>query len=328
MRLLIYTGWPVKAWRIPDEQVDRLRREQPDLTFLHATTADEAARDIVDVDASLSPWLTPPILGAATRLRWIHSSAAAVSDLLPLEEIARRGIVVTNSRGVQAVPMAEQVMAGLLALARRLDLAIAAQRDRRWIQEQLGEVDRPWLLQGKAMTIIGIGSIGLAVAERAQAFGMRITGVRRRPGSGAPSYIERVLGADRLNDALDGADVVVIAAPSVPATARLLGAEQFARVNRGAILVNVGRAQIVDTAAMISALEHGQLGGAVLDVFDREPLDPSSPLWSMPNVIVTPHSAGFRATHWADVVDLFVANVRRFQRGEPLRNVVDLAAGY
>jgi phosphoglycerate dehydrogenase-like enzyme len=137
-----------------------------------------------------------------------------------------------------------------------------------------------------------------------------------------------VLGADHVNDALRGADVVVIAAPSVPATARLIGAEQMATLNRGAILVNVGRAQIVDTDAMIANLQRGQLGGAVLDVFDKEPLDTSSLLWSLPNVIVTPHSAGFRANHWDDVVDLFVDNVRRFKLGHTLTNVVDPMAGY
>lgn len=328
MRVLIYTGWPVKAWRIPNEQVARLRTELPDVDILHATSADEAARDIVGADASLSPWLTTPVLAAATQLRWVHSSAAAVSDLLPLEELARRDIVVTNSRGVQAIPMAEQVMGGLLALARRLDLSIAAQRDGRWIQEQLGEVDRPWTLNGRSMTIVGLGSIGLAVAERAHAFGMTITGVRRRLDQPAPSYIGRVLGADRLDDALDGADVVVLAAPYVPATRDLLGAAQLARLNPGAILVNVGRAQLVDTPAMLAALASGQLGGAVLDVFDKEPLEEGSPLWRMPNVIITPHSAGFRADHWAIVVDLFLENVRRFRAGETLLNPVDLAAGY
>jgi phosphoglycerate dehydrogenase-like enzyme len=327
MRLLIYTGWPVKAWRIPDEQVARIRSALPDVDVLHTTTADDAARGIADADIGLIPWLTTPILSAATRLRWVHSSAAAVGDLLPLPELARRAIVVTNSRGVQAIPMAEQVMAGLLALARRLDLTIVAQRERRWIQEQLGEVDRPWLLHGKSMTIVGLGSIGMAVAERAHAFGIRITGVRRRPAEPVPSYV-RVMGVDRLDDALRDADIVVIAAPSVPATMGMLGGAQLSLLAQRAILVNVGRAQLVDTRAMVNALESGQLGGAVLDVFDTEPLDAESPLWSMPNVIVTPHSAGFRADHWQHVTDLFIENVRRFQRGESLLNVVDPVAGY
>src|SRR4051812_48855830 len=144
MRLIIYTGWPVNAWRIPEEQVARIRRELPEHTILHATNAEEATRDIADADGGMIPWMTPPILAAAKKLRWVHSSAAAVADLLPLEDLHRRKIAVTNSRGVQAIPMAEQVMAGLLALARRLDLAILAQRDRQWIQERLGERDRPW----------------------------------------------------------------------------------------------------------------------------------------------------------------------------------------
>ncbi len=327
MRLLIYTGWPVQAWRIPDEQVARIRAALPDVDVLHATSADGAVRDIADADVGLIPWLTTPILAAAARLRWVHSSAAAVGDLLPLDELAHRAIVVTNSRGVQAVPMAEQVMAGLLALARRLDLTIHAQRERRWIQEQLGEVDRPWLLRGKSMTIVGLGSIGLAVAERAHAFGIDVTGVRRRPDEPAPSYV-RVMGADHLDDALRGADIVVVAAPAVPATMGLLREPQLSLLTRGAILVNVGRAQLVDTSAMIRALESGQLGGAVLDVFDKEPLDAESPLWSMSNVIVTPHSAGFRADHWEEVTDLFIENVRRYRCGESLLNVVDPLAGY
>jgi phosphoglycerate dehydrogenase-like enzyme len=327
MRLLIYTGWPVKAWRIPDEQVARIRTALPDVDVLHVTSADDAARDIADADVGLIPWLTAPILSAATRLRWVHSTAAAVADLLPLDELARREIEITNSRGVQAIPMAEQVMAGLLALARRLDLTITAQRDHRWIQEQLGDVDRPWLLYGKSMTIVGLGSIGMAVAERAHAFGIRVTGVRRRTEEPAPSYV-KVLGVQRLDDALRDADIVVIAAPAVPATMGMLGRPQLSLLARRAILVNVGRAQLVDTNAMVQALESGKLGGAVLDVFDTEPLDAASPLWSLPNVIVTPHSAGFRADHWQEVTDLFIENVRRFRRGESLLNVVDPRAGY
>ena len=119
-----------------------------------------------------------------------------------------------------------------------------------------------------------------------------------------------------------------MSAPGVAATHRMIGAEQLAMLNRGAVLVNVARGQVVDDAAIHAALGSGQLGGAVLDVFDREPLESSSPLWSMPNVVITPHSSGFRTTHWDDVIALFRGNLRRFQRGEPLSNLVDLAAGY
>jgi phosphoglycerate dehydrogenase-like enzyme len=140
--------------------------------------------------------------------------------------------------------------------------------------------------------------------------------------------VDAVVGADHLDDALTGCDVVVLSAPGTTHTQHLIGAPQLARLNRGAVLVNVARAGIVDSPAMLAALHSGQLGGAVLDVFDHEPLAADHPLWTTPNVVLTPHSAGFRASHWDEVAALFRDNLRRYQRGEPLRNPVDPAAGY
>ena len=327
MRVLTYIAWPVKAWRIPDRHVKLLRERFPDIEFVHVVTEQDALQSIEDVDVSFSAFLTPQMVGCARRLRWVHSSAAAVDGLLPVDDLARRQIVVSNSRGIQAIPMAEQVMGGLLVLARRLDTTLAAQREKRWIQDELCET-WPWMLAGRAMTIIGLGTTGHEIARRAHAFGMGVTGVRRHPEQPRPEYVERVVGPGQLAEALRGADVLVVTAPSGPATNSMLGRGELARLNRGAILVNVARASIVDQDAMIRALGDGQLGGAVLDVFDREPLDASSPLWSFPNVVITPHSAGFRAAHWDDVTDLFSDNLRRFQRGDALRNVVDLERGY
>jgi phosphoglycerate dehydrogenase-like enzyme len=152
--------------------------------------------------------------------------------------------------------------------------------------------------------------------------------VRRRADDSRPHVVDRVVTPDRLSEALVGCDVLVLSAPGVSATQRMIGARELALLNPGAILINVARAQIVDDTAMRDALASGQLGGAVLDVFEREPLDAESPLWSMPNVVITPHSSGFRESHWTEVVDLFTDNLRRFRQGEPLRNVVDTAAGY
>jgi D-2-hydroxyacid dehydrogenase (NADP+) len=234
---------------------------------------------------------------------------------------------VTNSRRIQAVPIAEHVMGGLLVLSRKFNRTLAAQRDARWIQNDLVE-DWPWLLHGRRMTIVGLGTIGLEIATRASAFGMIVTGVRRRPDQPLPPTIARVVGPDQLDRAVAGCDVLVLAAPGVSETHGMIGAPQLALLNRGAVLVNVARAQIVDGAAMLSALESGQLGGAVLDVFEKEPLDAASPLWSMDNVVVTPHSSGFRADHWDDVIELYSENLRRWERNEPLLHVVNLAAGY
>jgi phosphoglycerate dehydrogenase-like enzyme len=140
--------------------------------------------------------------------------------------------------------------------------------------------------------------------------------------------VDRVLGADRLDEALDGCDVLVLAAPGVAATQGMIGARELAMLNPGAVLVNVARAAIVDQQALIANLKSGRLGGAVLDVFEREPLDASSPFWSMRNVVVTPHSSGFRSTHWRDVIALFADNLERYRSNQPLRQLVDAAAGY
>lgn len=327
MKALIFVSWPVKAWCIPDDKVAVLRERFPGVEFVHAATQAEARLGVEDADLSFTPFLTSEMVDAATRLRWVHSSASAVEGLLPLAKLAERGIVVTNSRGIQAVPIAEHVMGGLLVLARRFDRTLAAQREKRWIQNELTD-DWPWTLHGRRMTVVGLGTIGIEVAKRAHAFGVHVTGVRRRTDEQRPPFVERIVGPDRLNEALTGSDIVVLSAPAVAATQRIIGGEQLALLSRGAILVNVARGHIVDESAMRRALETGQLGGAVLDVFEREPLESSSPLWSLPNVVITPHNSGFRASHWDDVIDLFSDNLRRFQSGDPLRNVVDTSAGY
>jgi D-2-hydroxyacid dehydrogenase (NADP+) len=327
MKVLVYVSWPVKAWSIPDAKVAVLRKDFPDIEFLHASTRDDARRDIEQADLALTPFLTSEMVSAATRLEWVHSPAAAVEGLLPLPLLAERRIVISNSRGVQAIPMAEHVMGGLLVLARRFDRMLEAQHARRWIQNELID-DWPWTLHGRRMTVVGLGTIGIEVAKRAHAFGMSVTGVRRRTDEPRPSFVERIVGPDRLHEALAGCDVLVLSAPAVAATHRMIGFDEIAMLNPGAVLVNVARGQIIDEEAMRSALESRHLGGAVLDVFDREPLDPASPLWSLPNVVITPHCSGFRASHWDHVIDLFSDNLRRFQRGEPLRNVVDARAGY
>jgi phosphoglycerate dehydrogenase-like enzyme len=286
----------------------------------------DALAAIVDADVVLASRLTLPMIQNATRVRWVHSPAAA--GILPLEELAARGIAVTNSRGIQAIPMAEHVIGGLLVLARRFDRMLAAQRERRWIQDELSTIAWPWTLYGRTMTVAGLGTIGREVACRAQAFGMHVTGIRRNPARPSPPFIERVAGPHQLDEVLQGCDVLVVSVPFVPDTDRWIGSRQLALLNRGAIVVNVSRGKVIDERALIEALQAGHLGGAVLDVFEHEPLDPMSPLWTLPNVVITPHCSGVRQDHWDDVIDLFSRNLIRFQQSEPLLNVVDCEAGY
>ncbi len=328
MNVMIFTAWPVAFWQVPNQQVERLRQTFREIRFAHVSNDAEASAALETAQVALASRLSPAMVEQAPQLRWVHSTAAAVGIILPLKELALRNIAVTNSRGIQAVPMAEHVLGGLLVLARKFDVMLAAQRERRWIQNDLTKDAWPWSLHGKSMTIVGLGTTGLEIARRAHVFGMRVTGIRRRTDQPKPSFLDRVAGPDQLDEMLRGCDVLVITAPFLASTDQLIRAGQIALLRPGAILVNVARGRIVEEAALISALQTGRLGGAVLDVFDREPLDPSSALWSLPNVLISPHCSGVRPDHWEKVIDLFSENLRRFQLGEPLLNTVDLEAGY
>ena len=232
MRILIYIQWPVKAWSIPDTHAAALVAAFPDVEFVRVHNIDDAARAIVDVDAAFTPRLTAEMVATAPKLRWVHSPAAAVEGLLPLETLAAHNILVTNSRGVQAVPIAEHVMGGILMLSRRFNRTLDAQRERQWIQNDLAE-DWPWLLSGQRMTIVGLGTIGIEIAKRAHAFGIHVTGIRRTVDAPRPSFVERVVGPDQLDDVLTNCDLLVLSAPGVSSTHRLIGEQQLARLNRG-----------------------------------------------------------------------------------------------
>jgi phosphoglycerate dehydrogenase-like enzyme len=327
MKILCYVSFGVKQWTLPDRAVATLRARFPDITFVHAHTPEEALAGISDADAALSSRLTPEMVEAAPRLRWVHSTAVNVLGLLPTEALAERGVTVSNSRGIQGVPIAETVMGGLLMLGRRFDAMREAQREREWVQNALFD-ELPTVQAGKRMAIIGLGDIGLAIAQRAHAFDMTVVGVRRDPSQATPSCVSAVYGPSQLPEAIRGADVLVLAAPSGSATERLIGAEELALLAPGAVLVNVARASIVDEPALLDALRTGALGGAVLDVFLQEPLPPDHPYWAMPNVVLTPHVSGFNAKHWDYITALYIEQVERFRAGQPLRYVVDLATGY
>jgi phosphoglycerate dehydrogenase-like enzyme len=213
-------------------------------------------------------------------------------------------------------------------LSRRLPLSIRRQEANVWAQNEMIGERSPWLVAGQRMGIIGLGTIGRAVAVRAAALGMVVVGVRRRPEEGPVAGVSEVVGPSHVADVIVSSDVLVLAAPWTGSTDRLLDKAAIASMKRGAVVINVARGQLVDEAALASALAAGHLAGAALDVFTEEPLPPGSPFWSLPDVIITPHTSGFRADHWDAVIDLFEEQLRRFVDGRPLLNEVDCEAGY
>jgi D-2-hydroxyacid dehydrogenase (NADP+) len=236
--------------------------------------------------------------------------------------------VITNARGIRARAMAEHVLGVTIALARQLPAVLRYQAAHHWGQDVLESSGRIRTLNGLRMGIVGLGSIGLEVARLAASFGLRISAIRRRVDQPAPEGVDEVLPPGRLQDVLARSDVVVLAAPLTGSTRCLIGRGEVAAMKPGAWLINIGRGRLVDDAALVEALQNGHLGGAALDVFTHEPLDPASPYWNLPNVIVTPHISGALEDYWVPLVDLFSENLRRFETGQPLLNVVDKEAGY
>jgi D-2-hydroxyacid dehydrogenase (NADP+) len=327
MKILISIQQPVAQWQIPTEGVEALRTRFPHLQFIHATSPEQRAQGLAVCDAMYTWILTDEELAQASKLRWVHTSAVAVETLC-LPELFGRGIAVSNTRGVQAVPIAEHALAVTLALAKQIPFVVENQQQARWAQNAFMGPRLPWLLKGRTLGLIGVGTIGSEIAKRAEAFGMRVIALRRRPAYGTIGHVERVYGAADLDQFLAQSHVLVICAPLTPETHSMMGAKQFAQLPHGAVVVNVGRARIVDTDALMAALESGHLAGASLDVFPQEPLPPEHPLWTTPNVILTPHTSGFRQGHWDEVIDLFGDNLDRFLRGETLKFQVSPELGY
>ena len=326
MNVLVLIHSPFEMWNIPPAYVRRLADGFPQHRFVHAPADRQGVTAIPDAEVAFSGQIYRDHLAAAARLRWIHSPAAGVGGML-YPEMLERPIVITNSRGMAAETMAEHAVAVTLAVFRRLHTAVRRQVERRWAQDEISSPPPNRRLAGSRVLIVGLGAIGGAAAAKFSALGAHVSGIRRRPGAGLPG-VERMGDPQELPALLPSADVVLISAPQTAGTRHLIGRQELDLMKPDALLVNVSRGQLVDEAALAEALQKGRIGGAALDVFEHEPLSTDSPLWALPNVLITPHTSGFRPDHWDAATDLFAENLRRFEAGIPLLNVVDKRAGY
>lgn len=257
----------------------------------------------------------------ADKLRWVHAASAGVNHVLTPEVVAAEDVVVTNSRGVFDEPMAEYVLAMALALAKDLPTTLTRQRERRWHHRETERIG------GRRALVAGTGPIGRAIGRKLAAAGMTVTGLGRTPRATDPDLGE-VLPMSSLSEVLPDMDWVVLAAPLTDETRGMIDAKTLTAMKPTARLINVGRGPLVVQDDLVEALASGGLAGAALDVFVDEPLPVASPLWEMPNVIVSPHMSGDVVGWRAELVALFHDNLTRYLDGEPLRNVVDKARGY
>jgi phosphoglycerate dehydrogenase-like enzyme len=346
-RLVLNMAEERPMYSIPDWAVEEIRAALPDgweMTVIEepADGRGDGAPDSPGARAAMAAvrgaevyvgfGVPEPLFRAATegpdaRLRWAHTGSAGVGGSLH-GAIRASDVVLTNSAGVYAEPMADTVLAMILHFARGIDVAVRAQAERRWNQAPYDTTDAPVReLAESTLGIVGLGGIGRAVARRGVALGMTVLATRRR-GREGPEGVEVVSGPDALDRILPRSDYLVIAVPQTDQTRAMVGARELAMLPPGAVLVNVARGGVVDEEALIQALRSERLRGAGLDVFATEPLPPDSPLWGLPNVLVLPHVSGASHRFWRRQTDLITQNLRRYAAGEPLLNTVDKNAGY
>lgn len=258
-------------------------------------------------------------IARAEKLKWLTSIYAGL-DGFPLDLLAERGVTLTNGKGINAIPVAEYAVMGMLAAAKRTDRIVRAHDKREWLGDAPGKLE----LYGSKALIIGYGAIGRRIAQMLSGFEVEVTAVRRAP-AGEPN----VVGPDDWRPRLGEFDWVILAAPATDETDRMLGAAEFKAMKDSAWLVNIARGSLVDQAALRSALNWGSIAGAFLDTVDPEPLPPEDPLWTAPNALITMHLSGRAQTRMFErAVALFLDNLARYRAGQPLRNVVDLKLGY
>jgi phosphoglycerate dehydrogenase-like enzyme len=329
---------PILSARYRARDLERIRVAAPGARLVMVSIEGLADGPLDDVEVLLRGFLSAEafdrLLARAPRLVWVHSASAGVERVLTPAG-RQRGLVVTNARGVFSRPIAEYVLMMILAISRRLPQLLELQRERTWQPLEGAE------LRDVTVGIVGLGSIGRAVGSLATAFGCRVIAIRRRSAAGAEVGTDdgeddiggrfapdRLMGPAELPELLGESDFIVLAAPLTAETEGMIDESALASVKPGAWLINVARGRLVDERALLRALGEGPLGGAVLDTFREQPLQPDSPFYDLANVIVTPHTSWSSGRVLDRSVELFCDNLRRYATGEPLINVVDPTAGY
>ncbi|MBL8548809.1 MAG: D-2-hydroxyacid dehydrogenase [Hyphomonadaceae bacterium] len=286
----------------------------------YARSPEDVVAGVADAEIG---WLDTPgvpmteFIARGRALKWVSTAYAGV-DRFPLQEFARRNILFTHGAGINAIPVAEYAVMGVVAAAKRIDEIVRAHDRKDWLDEAPGKTE---IFETKAL-IIGMGAIGREIASRLRGLGVEVTGVRRRPDAGA-------IGPDAWRDRLGEFDWIILAAPITPETKHCIAAAELAAMKQTAWIIAVSRGGLIDHDALYAAVSSGRIGGAFLDVADPEPLPQTSPLWSAKNVIITMHLSGRSTRRFAERASaLFLDNLRAYCEGRPMRNIVDLAAGY
>jgi phosphoglycerate dehydrogenase-like enzyme len=327
MKMVAFFHLKEVRWALPDSDRERLERRFPDLRVV--SIDDPAALPSALADAEIFAGFQFPRehFGIARHLRWVHSASAGIeANLFP--ELVASDVILTNSAGVHAVSIPEHILGQMLILARNFHEALRLQARAEWNRFKVISFGGTVIeLHGGGLAILGAGAIGRNLAQRAAALGMHVRVLRRdptRPVEGA----EEVVGPAALHELLRWADWVVCALPLTAETRGIIDARALQSMRSSAYLINVGRGEHVDEAALAEVLRSGAIAGAALDVFNQEPLPSAHPFWSLPNLVLTPHISGYTVRYFREVVAILEDNLDRFLNGRPLHNLVDKRLGY
>jgi glyoxylate/hydroxypyruvate reductase A len=268
-------------------------------------------------------WAHPSLMPQrCPNVRWVQATSAGIGDVVEDAGLTDAPFVITTAAGVHAVPLSEFVIGGMLFLIKDFPLMERQKREKHWQRYSGGQ------LSGKRATIVGVGSVGRHVGRTLNHLGVTVTGVSRRSDQETPDGFEDVVPVDELERALRGTDLLVVCSPLTPHTRNLIGERHLELLEPGAIVTNIGRGPVIDEKALLRHLDTGHLGGAVLDVFEQEPLPKESPFWDLPNVVVSPHSGSTVEGENRRITSLFIDNLRRFLESRPLVNIFEADRGY
>ncbi|TXR50543.1 D-2-hydroxyacid dehydrogenase [Phyllobacterium endophyticum] len=292
----------------------------PNVCTIVVSSPDDLERYIGEADVLLASRFPVHLFDRAKRLRWFQCTNAGVDSLMPiLDKVGE--LLVTSARGIHGDVIADYVMAGVTMLHWDFRRLLQEQADRKWNPRYVAPLGE------KTLGVVGLGSIGSTIARRAKSAGMSVVG-SKRDISAPVEGVDQLFASDALGELLPLCDFVVLALPATPDTVGVIGADALARMKPDAFLVNIARGDVVVEADLVQALQKGTIAGAMLDVFEREPLPIESPLWDMPNVIATPHVAGSPTNYSERVFSIFAENIECFLNGAPMRNVINLKRGY
>ena len=309
--------------QITGAQLQEIHSVAPDKKLLLSEDRAEIAQAAAEIEIA-SGWVPRDLINQFGNLRWLQQWGAGADWLIDHPEMALQDYILTNTSGLHAIPISEHILMLMLAIARQLPGSVRAQSRRDWLRHESNGI---FELVDKTMLLVGVGAIGQRTAIISRAMGMHVLGVRRNPAVQARE-VEQMFGPDQLRKVLPQADFVVLTVPLTPETRGMIGEAEFNAMKPTAYILNIGRGKTIAEGSLIQALTESRIAGAALDVFETEPLPPESPLWGMDNVIITAHYSGQTPHYTARALAIFIENLRRYQAGEILQNVVDKNLAY